>query len=135
MAKTTIVNFDFRDRFLSLNFPFFIVVLYQQIQIIMPTNQHIISLNEATTMTHAYQNAQQFQGLTKACLIDNNAYQQLMTQAGCEGVRTYFALNDTGVLTIVVVGVDANGNDMTTGVILNHALDCPQVCPINSPLM
>lgn len=101
----------------------------------MPTNQHIISLQEATTMTHAYQNAVQFQGLTQSCLIDNNAYQQLMAQAGCVGVRTYFALNEIDILTIIVVGVDSTGNDLTNGVILNHALDCPPVCPNNSPLL
>jgi hypothetical protein len=101
----------------------------------MTTNPHIISLSEAATMTHAYQNAPQFQGLTKSCMMDNGSYQQLMTQPGCEGVRTYFALDDTNKLTIVVVGVDANGNDMTNGIILERAHTCPINCPNNSPLM
>ncbi|MDA0984609.1 MAG: hypothetical protein O3C56_02245 [Bacteroidetes bacterium] len=98
-------------------------------------NQHVITLAEAQEMTHAYQNATQFQGLTISCKIDKQSYQQLMDQEGCDGVRTYFALNDIGKLTIVVVGVDANGNDLTNGVILDKSDLCPHICPISSPLM
>ncbi len=101
----------------------------------MKTNPHIISLAEAATMTHAFQDATQFQGMTVACLLDNNAYQQVMTQPGCTGVRTYFALDDTNKLTIVVVGVDSLGNDITSGIILDRAYMCPAMCPINSDLM
>jgi hypothetical protein len=44
-------------------------------------------------------------------------------------------LNDLGKLTIVVVGVDSNGNDLANGVLLDKTDDCPSICPINSPLM
>ncbi len=100
----------------------------------MSTNNHNITLAEAITLTHAYQSKQLFEGLTRASYIDANAYQQIIDQEGCVGIRTYFALNESNKLTIVV-GVDANGNDMTNGVLLNHALDCPTVCPVNSPLI
>lgn len=101
----------------------------------MAQNQHIITLSEAETMTHAFQNASQFQGLTVACRIDNDAYREVLTQPGCVGVRTYFALNAQSALTIVVVGVDESGNDMTNGVLLNRAYGCPAECPNDSPLI
>jgi hypothetical protein len=101
----------------------------------MAQNPHIITLSEAETMTHAYQQASQFQGLTVACRIDNKAYQEVMTQPGCVGIRTYFALNAQGDLTIVAVGVDESGNDITNGVLLNRAYDCPSECAPNSPLL
>jgi hypothetical protein len=101
----------------------------------MAQNPHIITLSEAETMTHAYQQASQFQGLTVACRIDASAYQEVLAQTGCVGVRTYFALNAKSELTIVVVGVDANGEDMTDGVLLNRAYDCPSACAPNSPLL
>jgi len=101
----------------------------------MTTNPHIISLAEAATMTHAYQNAPQFQGLTIASMIDNNSYQQVMIQPGCEGIRTYFALNSSNKLTIVVIGVDSFGNDMTNGIILDRAYDIPLKNSVNSELM
>jgi CobQ-like glutamine amidotransferase family enzyme len=85
-------------------------------------------------MTHSNQNAPQYQGNTISGMIDANAYQILLAQPSCVGVRTYFAL-DQGALTIVVVGVDNNGNDMTEGIILDGALGCPPNCPTNSPLM
>lgn len=99
----------------------------------MSATNHIIDLQEASTMTHAYQNAPEFAGKTIASKISASAYQSVLSQPGCEGVRTYFAINK-GVLTIVVVGVDANNNDMTSGVILNHGHDCPITCDSNSPL-
>ncbi len=101
----------------------------------MTTNPHLISLAEAAEMTHAYQNAAQFQGMTVACMMDNNAYQQVMTQPGCTGVRTYFALDELNNLTIVVVGVDAQGNDITNGIIMEISYRCPILCHHNSPLM
>ena len=101
----------------------------------MTTNPHIISLSEAETMTHAYQNAPQFQGLTIACMIDNNAYQQVLTQPGCVNVRTYFALDNQNNLTIVVVGVNDLGNDITNGIILNRSRRCLHTCDLISPLM
>ena len=101
----------------------------------MPQNIHIISLTQAETMTHAYQNDSRFANLTMACRIDKAAYQEVMDQSGCVDVRTYFALNADEELTIVVVGVDENGNDMTSGILLNRAFDCPLDCSTNSPLM
>lgn len=102
---------------------------------ILEMNQHTISLQLAETLTHAYQNAPYFQGLTVACKIDADAYQELINQVGCAGVRTYFAINETGNLTIVVVGVDLSGNDMTDGIILNKGKNCPTYCESNSSLM
>jgi hypothetical protein len=99
----------------------------------MSETNHIISLQEAVEMTHAYQNAQEFSGKTIASKISASAYQSVLNQPGCDGLRTYFALKD-GTLTIVVVGVDSAGNDMTSGVILNHGHDCPTNCASNSPL-
>jgi hypothetical protein len=102
---------------------------------IMTTNPHIISLTEAAEMTHAFQNDTRFLGMTVACMMGNDAYGLVTSQIGCTGLRTYFALTESGTLTIVVVGVDQNGNDMTNGVILERSYNCPIDCPGNSPLM
>lgn len=101
----------------------------------MSKEQHFISLQEAETMTHAYQEAPEFQGLTIAGCMDKEAYQDLMNQPGCVSVRTYFALDENSILTIVVVGVDANGEDMTSGILLERAQPCPHHCPKNSSLI
>ncbi len=85
----------------------------------MTTNSNTITLQEAITMTHAYQNSPQFAGLTKAGLISATAVQDLLNQPGCVGVRIYFALNAYNNLTLVLVGTDTNENDMTSGIILD----------------
>lgn len=96
---------------------------------------NIINLTQAETETHAYQNDAQFQGLTKSCAMDKSAYEQLLAQPGVEKVRTYFSLDTNNKLSIVVVGVDAQGEDMTSGVILGDSKHCPYYCPSNSSLM
>jgi hypothetical protein len=101
----------------------------------MSNNSHEVSLDQAKEMTHAYQNAPNFQGLTVSGMIDKDSYLQVVNQPNCVNVRTYFALNSDMKLTIVVVGVDANGEDITDGVLLNKALLCPENCPQISPLL
>ena len=59
----------------------------------MSTNTHIITLQEAETLTHAYQNAQQFQGLTIASLTNSAEVIQLLNQPGCVGMRINFPLD------------------------------------------
>ena len=100
----------------------------------MTNNNNIIPLSQAVVLTHAFQNTPKYQGNTVAAMIDASAYQQLLAQPGCVKVRTYFGL-DQGILTIVVVGVDDSGNDMTSGVILDMATHCPIDCHQQSPLM
>jgi hypothetical protein len=96
---------------------------------------NIINLTQATAETHAYQNDSQFQGLTKSCAIDKSAYDQLLAQPRVEKVRTYFSLDTNNKLSIVVVGVDAQGEHLTTGILLGNPSPCPYICPLNSPLM
>ncbi len=94
-----------------------------------------ITLAEAITMTHAYQNDPLFAGQTIAAKINNASYLEIINQPGCVEVRTYFAQGAAGALTLVAVGVDGNGNDMTSGKIMNRFSRCPTICPQNSPLM
>ncbi len=96
---------------------------------------NIISLTQAETETHSFQNNPNFQGLTISSAIHVNAYQELMNQPGVTMLRTYFGLDSNNKLSIIVVGVDNQGNDITTGVILGDGVRCPNFCPINSPLM
>jgi hypothetical protein len=94
-----------------------------------------ITLAEAITMTHAYQNDPLFAGQTIAAKINNASYLEIINQPGCVEVRTYFAKDAAGALTLVAVGVDGNGNDMTSGKIMDKFRRCPTECPQNSPLM
>ena len=55
--------------------------------------------------------------------------QELLAQPGCMGTRFYMGRNERGERSVVLVGVDAKGNNMSSGVVLNSHLPCPPFCP------
>lgn len=97
--------------------------------------KNVIDLTKAQAETHSFQASPIFENLTKSCSIEKSAYDFLLAQPGVVEIRTYFALNTNNNLTIVVVGVNNFGEDITNGIILGDTKDCPFNCPNNSPLM
>ena len=93
-----------------------------------------ISLNEAKSMTHAFQNSSLGTNQTIAGLVDKTNLLTLLNQEDCTGVRIYNALNEEGKITYVLVGVNANNEDMTN-YILDKTVNCPNNCSNDSPLM
>lgn len=85
-----------------------------------------ITLNEAKSMTHAFQNSTIGANQTFAGLVDKTNLLTLLNQEDCTGVRIYNALNDDGKITFVLVGVNSNNEDMT-----EYLLDKIELCPIN----
>ena len=59
---------------------------------------------------------------------------KLLQQPGCTALRIYRARNAKNEATVVLVGVDANGQDMAKGVMLQEWLPCPPICDEASPL-
>lgn len=87
---------------------------------------HDIPLSEAAHMTANYRNANP--GQTKGHYFGGTAIQSVLSQAGSVGVRIYYALKDDGTKQLVVVGVNADGNDLTDGIILDFSVACPPIC-------
>ncbi len=50
---------------------------------------------------------------------------QILAQAGCMGIRMYHGLDTRGNRELVFVGVDANENDMTSGIVADMSKPCP----------
>jgi hypothetical protein len=63
-----------------------------------------------------------------------NAFEQILAQPGMIGIRYYYAKTDSGVPTLVLVGVDSLGEDFHTGFIAEMAFPCPPRCAVNSEL-
>jgi hypothetical protein len=59
---------------------------------------------------------------------------ELLAQKGCAGIRIYYGLNAKGAPAPVLVAVDAEGNDLAGGTVLEEHLPCPPVCSASSPL-
>jgi hypothetical protein len=63
------------------------------------------------------------------------AFQRILSQPGCVGIRIYPSLYEDGTESLVLVGIDAQGNDMTAGELSNEPWECPPYCPpTDSPL-
>ena len=97
-------------------------------------SSEIITLDEAKNYTHAFQEnnpdeiKSYFAGINKINLI--------LEQDGCIGIRFYNgydSVNQTN--NLVLVGVDNNGEDITSGIILEKLIPCPKDCPKNSDLI
>jgi hypothetical protein len=58
----------------------------------------------------------------------------ILDQSECKGIRFYFAVNDKGENTLVLVGADSNQNDMVTGLIADNGFPCPTICGISNSL-
>lgn len=73
-------------------------------------------------------------GKTNSHLFGAETVKRLLEQEGCVGMRIYYALNEEGEQKVILVGADAEGNDMTDGEILDFATPCPPECIVGSEL-
>lgn len=62
------------------------------------------------------------------------AVRALLDQPGCVGMRYYRGRNAKGERSLVLVGVDAEGNDMVDGVVLDDIYPCPPYCSDDNAL-
>lgn len=92
-----------------------------------------ISLKDGVVLTKQFQ--QKFPKEIKASFIGIDTINLILKQPECVGIRIY---NGYDVvlerLAPVLVGVKADGRDMTDGIILDKGLPCPQYCDSESPL-
>jgi hypothetical protein len=92
-----------------------------------PNEGAVITLAEGAKMTANYR-ATISVGETIAHAAGKNLINSVLGQAGCVGMRFYYAINNSGDKQLVLVGVDGNGDDMEQGVIVDNLANCPPVC-------
>ncbi len=68
-------------------------------------------------------------------LFYRDVFDKLLSQKGVAALRFYFAKTDDGNPTLVAVGVDSTGKDLTKGVIAEAIYPCPPYCDLNSELV
>ena len=98
-----------------------------------PTHDHRVSLKAASELARRHR----LSGAHRAS--DSGAFNskpvtELLSQPGCVGLRIYHGRSATGEPAIILVGVDAKGNDMTEGVLLDVHLPCPPFCSDDNAL-
>ena len=73
---------------------------------------------------------------TKGGMFDRSAFEKILGQKGCTGIRYYYAKTDEGTPTIVLVGVDSSGSDMITNAMaMERSLPCPPFCDTQNLLL
>lgn len=87
---------------------------------------HDIDLATAAQMTAAYRATIQ-EGDVIGGFFGHQKIEEILAQENCVGFRYYFALNEQN-LTIVLVGVDNEGNDIENGVLAEFSKSCPSQC-------
>lgn len=90
-----------------------------------------ISLEEGAQLTKRFRDAYPESG--KGVAYGRIQIETLLAQPGCNGIRMYFAKEVDGGETLVLVGVDANGNDMLN-LIIESGKRCPTECGANNAL-
>jgi len=99
---------------------------------VWPTFNHEIGLTEAREQIGRYKRANP--GSISASAFTRVAFERILGQEGCAGIRAYYALRPDGIPTLVLVGVDEFGNDMDDGELSEETWPCPPICPIGSAL-
>jgi hypothetical protein len=69
----------------------------------------------------------------KGVFYGRSHIEALLAQNDCEGIRMYFAKEADGSQTIVLVGADANQDDLL-GLVIENGTKCPVVCGVANPL-
>ena len=119
---------------------------------LLPNDNHFITLEKAKEMTALYNSEKntllkpEFQGqnILSVCeTFDRSAFDTLLAEAGCAGIRVYFGMTAALKVRAILVGVDMDNKDILPpagsggspassggGVIVEEGRPCPDFCPI-----
>lgn len=84
---------------------------------------HSIELAEAAELTKRFRGNNQ--GAILGGFFGRDAIESILAQEDCVGIRYYNAEKDNGDHTLVLVGCDANQDDILPGVVLDWAKPIP----------
>ena len=91
------------------------------------THSHEVSLDSAKKyIQNLKKDAMQMK--TQGGMFYREIFDKILSQKGVIGIRYYYAKTDDGNPTIVMVGVDSLGKDMTKAAIAETSVPCPPYC-------
>jgi hypothetical protein len=96
-------------------------------------DKHWIDLKSAVELTTQWRKRQP--EAPKAIAFDRAALERILKQEHCAGVRCYFAAKADTTWTLVLVGINAKGQDLASGEIAEEGNPCPPDCDSSSPLV
>lgn len=93
---------------------------------------HTITLADASNLTKTHRDNNPLE--VKGFYYSKSAIEEILNQPECVGIRIYFGEEASGDKKLVIVGVEANEDDIETGHIAEYGLPCPSNCGSNNPL-
>ena len=93
----------------------------------LPPRNHRISLNDAIPLIRRHRTAAAATEVTAHAFAKDQLI-EVLNQPRCQGLRLYYARGADDAPTLVAVGMDGDGNDLTSGALLEYAMPCPPFC-------
>jgi hypothetical protein len=88
---------------------------------------HSITLTQAAQFTSNFKNSVPSRTIV-AEYFGKDAILAILNQQACIGLRIYYGKNDFGTPTLILVGVNSSGQDLTTGPLADWGFPCPPFC-------
>ena len=92
-----------------------------------PKRDHTIPRAAAAALTRRYRESAG-EGAQLATMFPRDVYERILGQPGCAGIRAYHGRGEKGESHTVLVGVDADGNDLMDAFLAEYGLTCPPYC-------
>jgi hypothetical protein len=73
-------------------------------------------------------------GEPQAHFFGMNIIKQILAQTGVVGFRVYYGIDENGGKQLIIVGTDADENDLYEGIIAERSVWCPPSCGNANPL-
>lgn len=90
-----------------------------------------IDIDDAGTLTENYRNANP--SAVKGAFYGKDILRQLLDQEGCMGIRIYYGEDKNGNKELVLVGAQANEDDMLE-LVADNGTKCPSNCGVANSL-
>lgn len=100
----------------------------------LPPRDHKIPKEKAREKTKRYKEKKAKQDRFPVLAYHAEAFRRILEQPRCVGIRAYPGEHEDGSLTTILVGVDADGNDMVEGELMQDPLTCPPYCSDDNDL-
>ena len=84
-----------------------------------------ITLSEGSALTAEYRRTNPNE--TKGHFFGKDILNQILGQEGCMGIRMYYGISSEGNKELVIVGAEANEDDMTD-LVADLSSPCPSLC-------
>lgn len=95
---------------------------------------HAISLLDASILTTNYRNSHPSLDTIKGFYFGRDTIEAILNQIDCVGIRIYFGEDSLSKPKLVIVGTNSNEDDITSGLIAEFGVPCPNKCGSPNPL-